>query len=246
MIYYVHNTRYNIIRYRYFRRLIPLFSVVGDCMKKRIMGIVMLGMHVLCAQNVYAQTTNSTELKGFQVKEVRVGTGVSAERWSEDALYTIYGKGGKLLPTLYMGYRFHKRISLDASLGTGRLTANSDRNVFQMLPVSVGGSLLFGNDSFEPFVSVGAGFVQYSEKLVPYYNSEYPSITYGTKLGVTTKAGVRIGTRLVQTSQFPDPKGPSQLDIELSMGYRVHQAFGIGNGLNMNAFTTNVGLVLRF
>lgn len=185
---------------------------------------------------------------GFDVQEFRVGVGVSAERWAEDAISIVYGKNGKMFPTLSMSYRFHEHLSVDASAGTGRLTTANQRNEMQLLPVTVGASLLFGNEDREPFVSVGAGFVQFSEKLVPYYTSEYPIMTYGTKLGVDAKAGVRIATSIVpRSTQHPrQPKGASQMDVEIAMGYRTHQAFGVGTGLNLNAFRTSIGFNLRY
>ncbi len=186
--------------------------------------------------------------KGFEVQEFRIGVGVSAERWAEDAIATIYEKNGKIFPTLSMSYRFHEHLSLDASAGTGRLTTENQRNEMQLLPITVGASLLFGNRHREPFVSVAAGFVQFSEKLLPYYTSEYSNNTYGTKFGVDTKAGVRIGTSMLPNkTQHPrQPQGPSQLDLEIAMGYRVHQAFGVGTGLNLNAFHSSVGVNIRF
>ena len=186
--------------------------------------------------------------EGFAVQEMRLGVGVSAERWSEEAISTVYGKSGKMFPTLSMSYRFHKHFTLDASAGTGRLTTENERNEIQLLPINVGASVLFGDRNREPFISVSAGFVQFSEKLLPYYTSEYPTMTYGTKLGVDTKAGVRIATSMIpNASMHPrKPKGPSQMDVEIAMGYRVHQAFGVGTGLNLNAFHTSVGLNLRF
>ena len=191
-----------------------------------------------------AQDSGST---GFAVQEFRIGFGVSAERWAEDAIATIYDKNGKWFPTLSMSYRFHEHMSVDASAGTGRLVTVNERNEMHLLPVTIGASLLFGDRNREPFVSVAAGFVQFSEKLLPYYTSEYPTMTYGTKLGVDTKAGVRIGTSLLPNStQHPrQVKGPSQLDIEIAMGYRV-LAFGLGTGLNLNAFHSSVGANLRF
>ena len=68
-------------------------------------------------------------------------------------------------------------------------------------------------------------------------------MTYGTKLGVDAKAGVRIATSIIPSStQHPrQPKGASQMDVEIAMGYRTHQAFGVGTGLNLNAFRTSIG-----
>jgi hypothetical protein len=188
------------------------------------------------------------EPTGFDVQEFRVGVGLSGERWAEDAISVIYGKSGKLFPTLSMSYRFHEHLSLDASAGTGRLTTENQRNEMQFMPITVGASVLFGDSDREPFISVGAGFVQFSEKLLPYYTSEYSTMTYGTKLGVDAKAGVRIATSMIPNStQHPrQPKGASQLDVELSMGYRTHQAFGVGTGLNLNAFRTSIGFNLRY
>ena len=185
------------------------------------------------------------EEKGFEVQELRLGVGVASERWSEPFLLQVYGKSGKLLPNVSMSYRFHKNFSLDVEAGRGRLTANDERQVFQVVPVSIGGSVLFGDQNVEPFVSVGAGFVQFSEKLTAYERGA-PSAIYGTKVGVDSKAGLRIGTRMVQDSQHPGaPQSFSQMDVELFMGYRVHQAFGVGTGLNMNAFRTGVALKFR-
>ena len=83
---------------------------------------------------------------------------------------------------------------------------------------------------------------------MPVFTSVYPVMVYGTKAGVDTKVGVRIGTSMISGSaQHPrQPKGASQLDLEIAIGYRVHQAFGIGTGLNLNAFHSSVGCVLRF
>ena len=193
-------------------------------------------------------STQRAEPTGFAVQEFRIGVGVSAERWAEEAIATIYDKNGKWFPTLSMSYRFHKHMSIDTSAGAGRLVTADERNEIQFLPVTVGASLLFGDRNREPFVSVAAGLVQFSEKLMPYYTSDYPIMTYGTKLGVDTKAGVRIGTSLLpHSTQHPrQVSGPSQLDIEIAMGYRVHQAFGLGTGLNLNAFHSSVGVNLRF
>ena len=211
--------------------------------------VVCSALLLMLSPNAEAQdSTSGTEQSGFAVQEFRIGVGVSAERWSEEAIATIYDKNGKWFPTLSMSYRFHEHMSVDASAGTGRLITENERNEMQFLPVTVGASLLFGDRNREPFVSVAAGLVQFSEKLFPYYTSEYPTMTYGTKLGVDTKAGVRIGTSLLPNStQHPrQVNGPSQLDVEIAMGYRVHQAFGLGTGLNLNAFHSSVGVNLRF
>ena len=211
-----------------------------------------LSVYCLFGSAVFFTAVNTADAQesstGFDVQEFRVGVGLSGERWAEEAIATIYGKNGKLFPTLSMSYRFHKNFSVDASAGTARLTTTNERNEMQLLPVTVGASLLFGNSTREPFVSVGAGFVQFSEKLLPYYTSEYPTMTYGTKLGVDARAGVRIATSIIpNTTQHPrQPKGASQMDVEIALGYRTHQAFGVGTGLNLNAFRTSIGFNLRY
>jgi hypothetical protein len=191
---------------------------------------------------------SAEEEKGFNVQELRFGAGVVAERWADPTMSVVYGKQGKAIPMVYLSYRFHKRFALDAEAGMARLTANVDRNVFQVVPVTVGGSLLFlqDNPNVEPFVGVGAGFVQYTERVLPYILSTTPSVNYGTKLGTDFRAGVRIGTRFVQTSQHPNaPTGPNKMDVELMIGQRVHHAFGIGAGLNLSAFRASIGLKFR-
>ena len=209
------------------------------------------GYCLLGATTIFAtiSTASAQEASsGFKVQEFRIGVSVSGERWAEDAIASIYGKNGKMFPTLSMSYRFHENFSVDASAGTGRLITENERNELQLVPVTVGGSILFGNSDREPFISVGSGFVQFSESVLPYYTSELPSMTYGTKLGVDAKAGVRIATNIVPNStQHPrQPQGATQMDFEVAMGYRTHQAFGLGTGLNLNAFRTSIGFNLRY
>ena len=107
------------------------------------LGTYLLGVTALFATINTADAQEASS--GFEVQEFREGVGLSAERWAEDAIATIYGKNGKMFPTLSMSYRFHKNFSIDASAGTGRLTTPNTRNELQLLPVTVGGSLLFGN-----------------------------------------------------------------------------------------------------
>ena len=100
----------------------------------------------------------------------------------------------------------------------------------------------FGNETVEPFVGIGFSFVGFLE------SSSGESIS-GTKVGLEARAGVRIGTQFIKPSQHPSLKGgPKELDVELMLGQRLHQMFGIGAGagFNMSAARFGVSLVLKF
>ena len=166
--------------------------------------------------------THKNHLRGFEVQE-SVGVGLSAERWAEDAIATIYGKNGKMFPTLSMSYRFHKNFSIDASAGTGRLTTANTRNELQLLPVTVGGSILFGNSDREPFVSVGtADSYSFLESSLPYYTSEFSNddLWYQTGCGCKSWCQNRHINRSQLTQHPRQPKVPYRWMWRLQWGIR--------------------------
>ena len=75
-------------------------------------------------------------------------------------------------------------------------------------------------------------------------------------MGMDIRTGVRIGTRFMRRTQHPvtpvdadnpgTPPGVKQLDVELMLGQRLHQMFGVGEGFDLSATRIGVGMQLRF
>jgi hypothetical protein len=209
-----------------------------------------LNLKTVNPEELVPETRNQvidSNTKGF-TNEFRIGVGVSSERWSDSSFPTVYGKSGKAIPTVSLNYRIFKNMSLDVEAGMARLNANSDRNIFQVVPVTAGVSFFATkSQNIEPFIGVGAGFVQFSEQLLPLLASTTPTVTAGTKFGVDYRVGVRIPTRFSMGSQHPTAsQGAKQMDVEIYVGQRIHHAFGIGTGLNMNAFRVSSSMKFRF
>ncbi|MDP6933548.1 MAG: hypothetical protein QGG40_11560, partial [Myxococcota bacterium] len=60
------------------------------------------------------------------------------------------------------------------------------------------------------------------------------------------RAGLRVGTNLIQPTMRPGADNAIRsLDVEVFLGRRQHQLFGVGNGFNLSATRAGVGLVAR-
>lgn len=180
-------------------------------------------------------------ISGFSTQEARFGVGVVNETWSDSSLGQVYSNQ-KLVPQIGLSYRFHRNMTVDAEVGFAQATGNSDKSTFTIVPVTIGASAVFPVGTVEPFLGVGASFVQFSEvfETAPSYD------VYGTKMGLDVRGGIRIGTRFIRKSQHPNaPSGPSQMDVQLLIGQRFNQTFGFGDGINLDAFRVGVGLNFR-
>ena len=76
----------------------------------------------------------------------------------------------------------------------------------------------------------------------------------GTKLGMDFRTGIRIATKFLRSSKHPEAAytdkypvqpGPKQLDIEIMLGQRFHQLFGVGEGFDLSAIRVGVGMHIR-
>jgi len=190
---------------------------------------------------IYSSSANASEWgrDGFTVTETRVAFRGVGEAWKDANIGTVY-RSSRFFGFLGMGYRFHKHYAATVEGGFVRVDGNNKASALQIIPVSFGGNVLFPAKGVEPFVGTGISLVNFLET-----GGETP--ISGTKMGMDFRAGVRISTNFARPSLHPNrADGLNKFDIELMLGQRFHQMFGVGTGLNMGATRLGVGMLLRF
>ena len=180
-------------------------------------------------------------MKGFKTQETRVYLGLVGESWADSFVGQVYRPSSNY-GSLALQYRFHSHFLAGIESGLVRVKGNRDKSSLQLIPVVMNVNVLFGNDNVEPFVGLGMSFVHFLESS--------PSETIsGTKVGMEVRAGVRIATQFIKSSQHPSVQvGAKRLDVELMLAQRMHQMFGVGvgQGFNLSASRFGVGAVLKF
>ena len=184
---------------------------------------------------------------GFSTQESRIAFRGIGEAWQEPSFGSVY-RSDRFYGFLGMSHRFHYHYAAYLEGGFVRADGNSDQTAIQLIPVTLGASVLFPNGkNVEPFVGLGFSVVNFLEQI------PNNSIS-GTKLGMDFRTGIRIATRFLNRMNHPKsvynenytpPPGPKQLDIEVMFGQRFHQLFGVGEGFNLSAFRIGVGMQLR-
>ena len=204
----------------------------------------MLNFLFLTASTAFSQepeTPSSWGMSGFDTQETRIMVGVVGEFWSDPSIIEVY-KASEFFVDLSLRYRFHQHFSVGAQIGLIDLSGNNNKSNLQIIPTVLHANVLFGNDRVEPFIGLGLSMVHFLETA--------PSSTIsGTKVGMDFRSGFRIKTNLVRQQQHPSVQmGPKQMDIEVHVGQRFHQIFGVGagEGFNLSALRLGVGLNTRF
>ena len=177
-------------------------------------------------------------MDGFTVNESRVSFSGIGEAWTDKNIGTVY-RSSRMYGFFGFSQKFHEHYSVYTEAGFARVDSSDKETALQLIPLTIGASVVFGTDTVEPFIGVGATFVNFMEEIPT------GSIS-GTKLGVDVRTGVRIGTRFIRKTQHPNAaKGPKQMDIEFMLGQRIHHAFGIGSGLDLGATRFGIGVQFR-
>lgn len=202
----------------------------------------MLNFLILAVSTASAQETKpSWGMSGFDTQETRIMVGAVGEFWADPSITQVY-KASETFVDIALRYRFHQHFSIGAEVGLVDVTGNNNKSTLQIIPTVLQLDVLFGNDRVEPFVGVGLSIVHFLET--------YPSATVsGSKIGMDFRSGFRIKTNFIQPEQHPSAQmGPKQMDIEVHVGQRMHQMFGVGvgEGFNMSALRLGIGLNTRF
>ena len=135
---------------------------------------------------------------------------------------------------LELGYNQMKGKAVDPT--TNEQTANSA--TLELVPISLGANVRASGPTSELFFGAGPALVVFNDR------SPTNAIS-GVKIGMDARLGVRIHTHFIQQSMRPGARGLRRMDVELMVGRRQHQAFGVGSGLDLSAWRVGAGVVGR-
>ena len=179
--------------------------------------------------------------------ENSVGLRGVGEVWQETAIHLVhessrFGAAGffhtGLTPVfgleLELGYNQMKGKAVDPT--TNEQTGNSA--TLELVPISMGATVRASGPTSELFFGAGPALVAFNDR------SPTNAIS-GVKIGFDARLGVRVHTHFIQPSMRPGARGMRRMDVELMLGRRQHQAFGVGTGLDLSAWRIGVGLVGR-
>ncbi len=150
--------------------------------------------------------------------------------------FATYGVWRFLSVSAEVGY--HRMLGDAVSQGTGGMM--EDGTVMELIPLSLCAEATHKLGGVEVFGALGPAATHFSE-MAP------QQTTSGTKIGAVLMAGARIDTGLYEKSIRPDRQSRLRsVELEVLLGRRQHQIFGVGEGLNLSAWRVGAGLLARF
>lgn len=181
---------------------------------------------------------------------LRMGARGMGEVLQEPTITSMY-RSTRFTGTGVLSYRAWRFVHVDIEAGymrdLGDVQKKKDASVrvedqatVELIPIAVMASAVRAVKRADLFASVGPAITQFS--------AEEPegSIT-GTKWGLSVQLGARLDTGLVRPTMRPGDSVRLQgVDLEIVLGRRQHQLFGVGDGWNLSAWRAGVGLMARF
>jgi len=169
------------------------------------------------------------------------------EIWQESAVVMVH-RSSRFGGTGFFSTGLTPLIGMEFELGYNRMVGNAiepktnqktgGQSSLELVPVSIDVTARVEGPSSEVFFGLGPAFVAFNDR------SPTNAIS-GMKLGINMRMGIRIHTNFLQQSMRPGAGGFKRMDIELMLGRRQHQMFGIGSGLDLSAWRVGGGLVCR-
>jgi hypothetical protein len=171
------------------------------------------------------------------------------EVWQDALLIRELGRSSRFGGTGLMSYRVWRFVGVDVEVGYHRMkgtgvereTDNTaeEATTWEMVPLALSASAAHSVGKVEVFGSIGSAMTVYS-------STDEKGTISGTKFGPVVMVGARIDTGLVQPTIRRDaPNTLRSVDLELAIGRRQHQPFGIGEGLDLSAWRVGIGLIAR-
>ena len=189
-------------------------------------------------------------VKARPTPEMIVGGRFVGEVWEDSSVSLVYRTNraaatgtaitsvfGPIELAVEAGY-----VSMSAqALHSNTLDEGSELVRFQIIPLSLLVGYRLARPGFDLAVGIGPALTVWNE-VTP------DAALAGNKLGFAMTTAIRIPTRFVPPPpvRHDTQTGPRRVDLELSLGRRQHQAFGMGSGLNLSAWRAGVGLLARF
>jgi len=207
---------------------------------------LLLALLALCPALGWAQAADEIEDPGVGLL---VGVRGVGEFWQEPTLIRELGRSSRFGGGGFISYRAWRFLSADLEVGYHRLTGTeqtihtgkpgTEGTTFELVPLALSVSAAHRIGNVEVFGAVGAAVTVFN-------HGDSKQTVSGTKIGPSFQLGARLDTGLVQPSIRRDAKNTLRsLDLELMIGRRQHQPFGIGDGFDLSAWRVGVGLIAR-
>ncbi len=159
-------------------------------------------------------------------------------------------RSSRLTVTGFASYRVWRFVHVDVEVGYGRTLGDArekhgtdkveDVSALELIPIAIMGSAVRQIGEAQVFASVGTAITVFGEDSVD-------GSVRGTKYGASFQLGTRLDTGLVRPTMRPGDSARIQsVDLEIVLGRRQHQLFGVGEGWNLSAWRVGIGLLARF
>ena len=168
-----------------------------------------------------------------------------AEVWSDAAIASVY-RSSAFSGSVSATWQFHRFLAADLELAYFRTTGDENQRI-EMTPIALDLSVWKNIGNIEIFGGAGPAIVPWSDRGM--------DLRTGTKLGMDTRIGVRVGTTLYDPPDYP-PSPMERVDLEIYVGRRTHFGpttnvvtpgeVGSGSGrLDLSAARAGIGFKVR-
>jgi len=169
------------------------------------------------------------------------------EVWQEAAIVMVH-RSSRFGGTGFFSAGITPLFGMEVELGYNRLvgsavdpstnTQTGNQSTLELVPIAMNGTIRKEGSTSDLIFGVGPAFVSFNDR------SPTNAIS-GMKIGLDMRMAVQIHTNFVQQSIRPGAGGAQRMDLEFLIGRRQHQAFGVGEGLDLSAWRIGLGLVGR-
>jgi len=195
-------------------------------------------------------TAAPAPVKPGPTPEIMVGGRFVGEVWEDSSISLVYRTNraaatGTAITPLFGPFEMAVEagyVSMSAqALQSNTLAEGSETVRFQIIPLSLLVGYRLSRPGFDLALGLGPALTVWNE-----VTSD--TALAGNKIGFAMTTAIRIPTRFVPPPPIRHDMqtGPRRVDLELSLGRRQHQTFGLGSGLNLSAWRAGVGLLASF
>jgi hypothetical protein len=169
------------------------------------------------------------------------------EVWQEAAIVMVH-RSSRFGGTGFFSAGITELFGMEIEIGYNRLVGTAvnpvtnqrtdNQATLELVPIAMDGTMRMEGSTSDLVFGAGPAFVSFNDR------SPTNAIS-GMKIGIDVRVAVQIHTHFIQHSIRPGARGMRRMDLEFLIGRRQHQAFGIGEGLDLSAWRIGLGLVGR-
>jgi len=169
------------------------------------------------------------------------------EVWQEAAIVMVH-RSSRFGGTGFFSAGITELFGMEIEIGYNRLVGTAvdpttnertdNQATLELVPIAMDGTIRMEGSTSDLVFGAGPAFVSFNDR------SPTNAIS-GMKIGIDMRVAVQIHTHFIQHSIRPGARGMRRMDLEFLIGRRQHQAFGVGEGLDLSAWRIGLGLVGR-